>query len=72
MKPKLYYMDESPPVRSVFLTAKALNLELELISVNLLAGEHKTAQFKKVCIFVIIISIIVVVHNLMPKLSSFT
>lgn len=50
---KLYYLDVSPPVRSVLLTAKALDLELHLIAVNLLAGEHKSAEFKKVLFLVI-------------------
>jgi len=39
-KPKLYYFKMSPPSRGVLLTAKALNLELDLVPINTLAGEQ--------------------------------
>lgn len=47
-KPILYGIDLSPPVRGVWLTAKAMNLELEKRPVNLLAGEHLTPEYLKV------------------------
>ncbi|XP_030383697.1 glutathione S-transferase 1-like [Scaptodrosophila lebanonensis] len=43
----LYGIDGSPPVRSVLLTLKALNLPFEYKVVNLLAGEHMTPEFLK-------------------------
>ena len=47
-KPTLYYNVISPPCRSVLLTAAALGIELELKEINLVAGEHLTAEFIKV------------------------
>ena len=47
MAPKLYYSEVSPPARSVLLTAKALELELDLKPVNLFGGEHLTPEFLK-------------------------
>lgn len=47
-KPVLYYVDLSPPSRSVLLTAAAIGVELELKIVNLLAGDHLTPEFLKV------------------------
>ncbi|XP_053966793.1 glutathione S-transferase 1 [Anastrepha ludens] len=44
----LYYATLSPPSRAVLLTAKLLNLELELRSISLLKGEHLTEEFIKI------------------------
>ncbi|KAH8237434.1 hypothetical protein KR038_011714 [Drosophila bunnanda] len=46
-KPILYYAPRSPPCRAVLLTAAALNLELDLRTVNVKAGEHKSSEFLK-------------------------
>ncbi|KAH8400917.1 hypothetical protein KR009_001800, partial [Drosophila setifemur] len=46
-KPALYYATLSPPSRAVLLTAKAIGLDLELRSINLLKGEHLTPEFIK-------------------------
>ncbi|KAF5290822.1 hypothetical protein FQA39_LY14584 [Lamprigera yunnana] len=48
MAPKLYYIIGSPPVSSVYLTAAALQLELNSIPLNLLEGEHLTEDFLKI------------------------
>ncbi|XP_022229119.2 glutathione S-transferase 1 [Drosophila obscura] len=42
----LYGLDPSPPVRACKLTLDALQLQYEYKLVNLLAGEHKTKEFK--------------------------
>ncbi|XP_044737252.1 glutathione S-transferase 1-like [Chrysoperla carnea] len=47
MAPKVYGVDLSFPVRGVLLTAKAIDLDIEFVPVNLLAGEHLTPEFKK-------------------------
>ncbi|XP_052894539.1 glutathione S-transferase 1-like [Anopheles moucheti] len=44
---KLYTAKLSPPGRSVELTAKALGLELEIVPINLLAGDHLKEDFVK-------------------------
>ncbi|XP_062552005.1 glutathione S-transferase 1-like [Armigeres subalbatus] len=44
---KLYGFHISPPVRTVQLTAKALGLDLEFHTVNVLNEEHLTDEFKK-------------------------
>ncbi|XP_062133489.1 glutathione S-transferase 1 [Drosophila sulfurigaster albostrigata] len=44
-KPVLYYAPRSPPCRAVLLTAAALNIELDLRTVNVKAGEHLTPEF---------------------------
>lgn len=44
----LYYLSESPPCRSVLLTAKAIGLELNLKTVDLSAGEHMRPEFMQV------------------------
>ncbi|KAF5280822.1 hypothetical protein FQR65_LT14929 [Abscondita terminalis] len=44
---KLYGTHASPPVRSVYLTAAALNIKLEHVEVNLAAKEHLTPEFLK-------------------------
>jgi glutathione S-transferase len=45
-KPILYSLDLSPPVRAVQLTAKAINLDLELRVIDFLKLEHMTEEFK--------------------------
>lgn len=45
---KLYYSPVSPAARSTLLTIAALELDVELIVVNLMAGEHLTPQYLKV------------------------
>nr|XP_037284794.1 glutathione S-transferase 1-like [Rhipicephalus microplus] len=44
----LYHMDASPPCRAVRMVARHLNLSLNLIHVNHMAGEHMTPQFQKI------------------------
>lgn len=44
-KPVLYYMTLSPPSRAVMMVAAALDIELELKTLNLLAMEHKTPEY---------------------------
>ncbi|XP_037035125.1 glutathione S-transferase 1-1-like [Bradysia coprophila] len=44
-KPILYGSELSPAVRGVLLTAKAMDLELELRPINILAGEHLTPEY---------------------------
>ncbi|XP_050309010.1 uncharacterized protein LOC126745287 [Anthonomus grandis grandis] len=46
-KPKLYYAHVSPPSRATLLTIAALNLNVELVPMNLSAGEHLSPQFLK-------------------------
>lgn len=48
-KLSLYYLPLSPPSRACLITAHLLGLKLELIPVNLLAGEHLKPEFVKVC-----------------------
>lgn len=48
-KPILYYLSGSTPVRSVYLVARALNIELERRYLDLFKGEHMTPEFLKVC-----------------------
>jgi hypothetical protein len=43
-----YYTITSPPCRSVLLLAKTLGLELNLKKLDLLKGEHRTAEFLEV------------------------
>lgn len=43
----VYGIERSPPLRSVLLTAKALGLEVEVVTVELLTDEHKTEDFLK-------------------------
>lgn len=52
-KPILYYIDLSPPSRSVLLTAAAIGVELELRVIDLLGGEHLKPEFVKVCTYII-------------------
>ncbi|XP_049548404.1 uncharacterized protein LOC125959621 [Anopheles darlingi] len=44
---KLYTAKLSPPGRAVELTASLLGLELEIIPINLLAGDHRKPEFLK-------------------------
>ena len=46
-----YYMPLSAPCRSVLLTAKALDVELNCKLTNLLNGEHMTPEYLAVSIF---------------------
>lgn len=43
----LYYTLFSPPSRAVMILAKELGLELNLINVNMLAGDHKKDEYAK-------------------------
>jgi len=45
---KIYGMDISAPVRIVMLACEALGLEYELISVDLMAGEHLKPEYLKI------------------------
>ncbi|XP_018564051.1 glutathione S-transferase 1 [Anoplophora glabripennis] len=47
MAPKLYFADVSPAVRASLLTIKALGIEVELVPVNLMAGEHMKPEYLK-------------------------
>lgn len=47
-KPILYYTDVSPPVRSVLLTAAAIDVDLDLRVVNFLTGDQLKPEFIKV------------------------
>lgn len=44
----LYHMDMSPTSRAIRMLAKALNVELNLITVNTMAGEQMTPEYIKV------------------------
>jgi len=46
--PVLYYFPPSPPCRAVMLVAEAIGLEMELIIVNTMAGEHLTPEYEEV------------------------
>ena len=48
MAPILYGMDFSPPVRAVFMTAKAIGLELDVREVNMMNREHLDPNYLKV------------------------
>lgn len=48
MAPKLYYNEFSPCVRSVLLTIKALDLQVDYQVVNLMAGEQFNPEYLKV------------------------
>ncbi|XP_050515917.1 glutathione S-transferase 1-1-like [Diabrotica virgifera virgifera] len=48
MAPKLYGDVLSPCVRAVLLTAKALNINLEFNPINLVGGEHLSAEYLKI------------------------
>ncbi|KAI1287082.1 Glutathione S-transferase 1 [Halotydeus destructor] len=42
-----YYIALSPPCRAVLMVARELSIELNLIVVNLMAGEHNKPEFRK-------------------------
>lgn len=44
-----YYLPGSAPCRSVWMLAKALNVDLNLHETNLMKGEQMTPAFLKVC-----------------------
>ncbi|XP_050349420.1 glutathione S-transferase 1-like isoform X1 [Nymphalis io] len=44
---KLYYLPPSPPCRSVMMTARALDIDLDLVLTNIMEGQHKTPEFLK-------------------------
>uniref|UniRef100_A0AAG5DU73 glutathione transferase n=1 Tax=Anopheles atroparvus TaxID=41427 RepID=A0AAG5DU73_ANOAO len=44
---KLYTAKLSPPGRAVELTAKALGLELDIVPIDLIAGDHLKEDFRK-------------------------
>ncbi|XP_034243950.1 glutathione S-transferase 1-1-like [Thrips palmi] len=46
-KPVLYYLSASPPCRSVLVTARQIGLDLDIRTVNILAGEHLAEDFVK-------------------------
>lgn len=46
----LYYMAASAPCRSIQMVAKAIGVELNLKSVNLMTGEQLKPEFVKVSI----------------------
>lgn len=48
MAPTLYYVPGSAPCRAVLLSAKALNLDLDLKLVDLHHGEHLKPEYLKV------------------------
>ncbi|XP_063915408.1 glutathione S-transferase 1-like [Zophobas morio] len=48
MSIKLYYALPSPPCRATLLTIKALQLEVDLVPINLVAQEHLTTDFLKI------------------------
>lgn len=44
-----FYVPGSAPCRSVWLTAKAVGVELNLVETQLAKGEHMKPEFLKVC-----------------------
>jgi glutathione S-transferase len=48
MAPTLYMLWPSPPARAVLMTAKSLNLDLDLKEVDTTKGENKTPEFIKI------------------------
>lgn len=49
MPVQLYYFPASAPCRAVRLVAEAIGLEMELIELNIMAGEHLTPEYEQVC-----------------------
>lgn len=45
---KLYHAAGSPPSRSVLMTIRCLQLDVDIQLVDLVKGEHKTADFLKI------------------------
>lgn len=52
MMPKLYMTEVSPGVRAVLMTAKVLNVTLDLKEVNLENKEQLSPKFLKVSTFI--------------------
>lgn len=48
MKPVLYCDQRSPPVRSVLMLLKMLNIDVELKFINLFKGDQMKSSFKEV------------------------
>lgn len=44
----LYYFNPSPPCRSVMMMARAVGVNLNLKTINILAGENLTPEYLKV------------------------
>lgn len=47
-KPQLYWTQRSPPSRAVLMTAKLLNVDMDLVQTNLLVGDQLKPEFVKV------------------------
>ncbi|CAG9854860.1 unnamed protein product [Phyllotreta striolata] len=47
MAPSLYSMQTSPPARAVQMCAKAINLDLKIINVDVIGGEHMKEEYLK-------------------------
>ncbi|XP_018349477.1 PREDICTED: glutathione S-transferase 1-1-like, partial [Trachymyrmex septentrionalis] len=45
--PVLYYFPLSPPSRAVMLVVEAIGLEMELVVLNTMAGEHLTPEYEE-------------------------
>lgn len=58
MAPKLYMIRGSPPCRSVFATAKALNISLNMHNVDFEKREHFSPEFLKVKLFFLLNTLI--------------
>jgi len=47
-KPTFYYFPLSAPCRAVMMTAKSINLQMDMKKVDLMKGEQKEAEFLKI------------------------
>ncbi|KAJ8924596.1 hypothetical protein NQ315_000746 [Exocentrus adspersus] len=47
MAPKLYIDKLSPPCRAVLMCGRAIGLDMDIVEVNLLGGEHLKPEFLK-------------------------
>lgn len=63
-KPRLYYMLESPPCRTVMAIARLIGVELELKRVDLSKKEQLNEEFVKVSFFVSIFDNLSIVQYL--------
>ena len=45
----IYMIKYSPPSRAVQMTAKALNIDLNVKTIDLSEGQHMTEEYLKVC-----------------------
>lgn len=52
MAPTLYMIDPSPPARAVMMTAKAINLDLNLKEVDFFNEEHLKPPYLKVSLLI--------------------